>query len=326
MRAAVITAAGGPDVLDVREVPDPEPRAGELLVRVRASALNRADLAQRRGLYPAPPGSPADIPGIEYAGEVAALGEGVRGFTPGERVFGIAGGGAHAELLRVPASSVVRMPSPLDWTDAGAVPEAFMTAHDAMRTQGALGAGEAVLIHAVGSGVGLAAVQVARAVGAVPYGTTRTADKLVRARAMGMEDGTLADDPAALAERVREWRPGGVQMVLDLVGGAWTPASTLALAPRGRLLLVGLVAGSTATFDLRAILSRRLTLIGTVLRARSEAEKAAVAEAFTREVIPWLAAGTVRPVVDAVFPLDEIADAHRLLEGNETFGKVVLTI
>ena len=324
MRAAVITRPGGPDVLEVREVEAPHVGPDDLLVRVRASGLNRADIHQRKGGYPAPPGSPADIPGLEYAGEVADVGSNVRDFTIGDRVFGIAGGGAHAELLAIPARTAARVPAGLSWNDAGAIPEAFITAHDALVTQARLSRGERVLIHAVGSGVGLAAIQVVRAMGAIPFGTSRTPDKIERALPYGLERGATVGDPSELAALADAWAPGGFNVVLDLVGGAYTPASIATLATRGRLMLVGLVAGATASFDLRRILSRRITLIGTVLRARSTDEKAAATQAFSRDLGALLESGTVRGVVDRVFPLADIAAAHRRMESNASFGKVVI--
>ena len=182
MRAAVITRPGGPEVLEIQSRPVPVPKSGEVLVRVHASALNRADLSQRTGHYPAPPGAPADIPGMEFAGEVAAAGDQVTEWREGDRVFGIVGGGGNAEYLVADAKSVTRAPAALSWIEAAAIPEAFITAHDALVTQAAVRAGERVLIHAVGSGVGLAATQLAHAFGAIAYGTARTADKIERAR------------------------------------------------------------------------------------------------------------------------------------------------
>src|SRR5689334_2864901 len=192
MRAATISKAGGPDVLEMRDTERPEPGSGEVLVRVRASALNRADLLQREGRYPAPPGWPADIPGMEIAGEVAACGPGVSLWKEGDRVFGIVGGGGNAEYITVHERTVAGIPANLSWTDAAAVPEAFITAHDALVTQAAVRPSERVLIHAVGSGVGLAAVQLARVAGALPLGDARTAEKLNRARSLGLEEGIVA--------------------------------------------------------------------------------------------------------------------------------------
>jgi putative PIG3 family NAD(P)H quinone oxidoreductase len=326
MRAAVITRPGGPEVLEIREVDQPSIDANGVLVRVRTSAINRADILQRMGGYPAPPGWPRDIPGMEYAGEVAEVGANVSEFRAGDRVYGIAGGGAQAEYIGVPASTVVRIPSTLSWTDAGAIPEAYITAHDALITQARLGPGQRVLIHAVGSGVGLAAVQVARAVGAVPFGTSRTPDKIDRALPYGLERGAVIRDPSELLSTAREWTPTGFDVVLDLVGGAYTPASIELLASRGRLMLVGLVAGATATLDLRRILSRRISVTGTVLRARSTAEKAEATAAFSQDLSRLFETGVLRAVVDRVFPLDALGDAHRRMESNASFGKVVIAV
>lgn len=326
MRAAVITAPGGPEVLEVRDAPTPVPGEHEVLVRVRASALNRADVLQRMGRYPAPPGAPADIAGIEFAGEVAATGPRATRWREGDRVYGITGGGAHAEYLVVHERAIAEIPAALDWHAAGAIPEAFITAHDAMIVQAGLVAGETVLVHAVGSGVGLAAVQLAHAIGARVAGTSRTADKLVRAREYGLELGLLAGaDLASFAESLRTFTNGrGVDVTLDLLGGAYLAASTQVAALRGRVMLIGTIAGSQATLDLRALLGKRLTLRGTVLRSRALAEKVAATEAFARDVNPGLASGALRPVIDTVVPLDAIAEAHRRMESNDSFGKVVI--
>jgi putative PIG3 family NAD(P)H quinone oxidoreductase len=328
MRAVIVSEFGGPDVLDVRDVPRPTAGADEVLVRVHASALNRADLLQRRGRYPAPPGWPADIPGIEFAGEIAATGAAVRDWHVGQRVFGLVGGGAHAEYLVTHHRAVAAIPERLSATDAAAVPEAFITAHDALITQAGLRVSERVLVHAAGSGVGLAGIQLARAVGAVPYGTSRTEDKIERARALGLEDGMVpGDDLYAIVDRTRAWSAGaGLDVVLELVGGAYVPVSLATLAPRGRLMLVGTVAGGTSELDLGLVLRKRLTIIGTVLRARPIEERIAATRAFAREVVPLLERGLVHPVVDSTFPLERVRDAHRRLESNETFGKVVLTM
>jgi len=324
MRAAVITRPGGPEVIEIRDVETPIAGNDDVLIRVRASGLNRADIHQRKGGYPAPPGSPADIPGLEYAGEVVDVGAHVPGFKRGERVWGIVGGGAHAELLVAPASTVARAPDSMSWEQAGAIPEAFITAHDALVSQASLTHGERVLIHAAGSGVGLAAIQVCRAVGAIPFGTSRTADKIERARSLGLEDGAAMHDASGLSDHARTWAPNGFDVVLDLVGGAYTPASIEAMAVRGRLMLVGLVAGSTATFDMRRILSKRIKFVGTVLRARSISEKAVATAAFDRDLGAGFRNATLRATVDTTFSLDDIADAHRRMESNDSFGKIVI--
>lgn len=328
MRAAVITRAGGPDVLQVQDVPRPLPRDGEVLVRVRASALNRADLLQRLGRYPAPPGAPSNIPGLEIAGEVVEGGTGASRWQPGDRVFGIVGGGGHAEFAVTREDALARIPDALSWEQAAAVPEAFITAHDALVTLGQAQRGAHVLVHAVGSGVGLAVAQLARALGATCIGTARTAQKLDRAREFGVQHGVLvADDPQAMVEPVRAGAGGrGVEVVVDLVGGDYLAADVAVAAPLGRIILVGLLAGRTATLDLGTILNRRITIRGTVLRSRPADEKARATEAFARDVLPLLAGGQVRPVVDQVFALDRIGEAHALLESNETFGKLVVVM
>jgi putative PIG3 family NAD(P)H quinone oxidoreductase len=328
MKAVVIARPGGPDVLELREVERPEPGAGEVLVRVHATALNRADLMQREGRYPPPPGAPADIPGLEFAGEIAALGPGARECHEGDPVFGITGGGAYAEYLVVHERTVAAIPASLGWIEAAAVPEAFITAHDALVTQAAVRSSDRVLIHAIGSGVGLAASQLARAVGAVPFGTSRTQDKIDRAREFGLEDGVaLTGDPGLLAEAVARWTGGrGVDVVLDLVGGDYVPAGIEALAPRGRLILIGTIAGAQTQLDLRRVLTRRLTIRGTVLRARALEEKILATRAFAAEVVPLLARDVVRPVIDSEFSMSDIVEAHRHLETNATFGKVVVRV
>ena len=328
MRAVVISQPGGPEVLELRDVPTPAAAAELVLVRVRAAGLNRADLLQRQGRYPAPPGVPADIPGLEFAGEVAQLAAGVSLWRPGQRVFGLVAGGAHAEYLVTHQQTLAEIPANLDWTAAAAVPEVFITAHDAMVKQAALRAGETVLIHAVGSGVGLAAVQLARAFGATPFGTARTADKIERARPLGLQDGAVlsgAFDP--LFEAAQRWTSGrGFDVILDLVGGPYVSASVDVLAAQGRLMLIATSAGARADFNLARVLSRRATLRGSVLRARPLEEKIAVTSSFAHEVVPLLAAGRLRPNLDSVFPLADVRSAHQRLESNQTFGKVVLTI
>lgn len=329
MRAIVIARPGGPEVLELREVPLPEPGRGEARVRVRACAVNRADLLQRMGAYPAPPGSPADIPGLELAGEVDAVGPDVREVAPGDRVFGIVGGGAYAEAVVVHARTLAPIPQGVSFTDAAAFPEAFLTAYDAMVLQAGLAAGEVVLVHAVGSGVGTAAVQIARAIGARAIGTARTPAKLERARPLGLDEGVVPTgerDAPCFADRVRELTGGrGAEVVLELVGGAYVPESLSATAERGRLVLVGLMAGTRADLDLALVLRRRLRVFGTVLRARPLEEKIAAGQALSRHLAPLLARGALRPVVDRVLPLDQAAEAHAYVASNESFGKVVLT-
>lgn len=325
MKAIVIDGFGGPDVLRPVERPNPIPGPGRIRVAVEAAGVNRADLIQRRGHYPAPPGAPADIPGLEFAGTVDALGAGVDRWTVGDRVMGLLGGGGYAERVVVHADEALRVPDALDPIAAGAVPEVFVTAHDALFTRLRLAPGERLLIHAVGSGVGTAALQLAKAAGATVIGTSRTPDKLARANELGLDTGIVAD--ADWATAVADATDGvGVEAILDLVGGAYLDGNLRSLAELGRMVVVGTVSGARAEVDLSRLMRSRATLIGTVLRARSLAEKIEATRALERDVLPLLASGDVRPVVDRVFPFEDAAAAHRYLESNESFGKVVLSM
>jgi NADPH:quinone reductase len=327
MKAIVITGKGGAEVLEVRDVPAPEPRGDQVRVRVRACGLNRADLMQARGMYPAPLGAPADIPGLEYAGEVDAMGPDVTGpLEAGDRVFGIVGGGGQAEFVLTHERMAVPIPSNLDFVEAATIPEAFITAHDALIAQGDLDPGGRVLIHAVGSGVGTAAVQLAHAMGCITFGTSRTAAKLERARGLGLDHGidTTTEDFAAV---VRSRTDGaGVDVIVDFLGGPALAGNLATLQARGRLVLVGLLGGHTAPFDLNLMLRKRLTIVGTTLRARPLEEKIAATRRFADQVVPWLNRGLVRPVVDSVFSLVDVRDAQARMESNEVFGKVVLRV
>lgn len=329
MLAVKIISHEGAGRLEVCEVERPLAHADRVRVRVRAAGLNRADLLQKRGRYPAPPGAPADIPGLEFAGEVDQVGGEGRLWRLGQRVFGITAGGAQAEYIVVPESHLAEIPHGLSFEEAAAVPEVFITAHDALFTQGRLRTGESVLIHAVGSGVGTAAAQLARAAGAgAVYGTARTAEKIARAREFGMDQGmVVSDDPRAFATAVQGWTEGaGVNVVLDLVGASYLDANLEALARRGRLLLVGTLAGASASLNFRHVMGKRLRIIGTVLRARSTEEKAAAVRRFAAEVVPLFTRGLVRPVLEQTYNLRDVGAAYDRLESNETFGKVVLKV
>jgi NADPH:quinone reductase len=326
MRAIVIAKPGGPEVLELREAPDPAPSRGEVRVRVRASAVNRADLLQRLGVYPAPPGCPPDIPGLEIAGEVDAVGEDVTELGVGDRVFGLVGGGGYAEYATAHARTLARMPAGMSFTDAAAVPEAFITAWDAMVDQGALAAGETVLVHAVGSGVGTAAIQIARAIGARVLGTARTAEKLERARPLGLEEGIVAEG-GTWSDEVRKRTAGrGVDVVVELVGGAYVAQDVSCLAEKGRIVVVGTMAGTQVELNLALLMHKRGEIRGTMLRARPLEEKILAARTFERHVVPLLARGALRPIVDRVMPLGQAGEAHRVMQSNDIFGKVVLEV
>lgn len=326
MRAAVFRGAGGPEVIDIIERPQPDFGPEQVLVRVQASALNRADLNQREGSYPAPPGAPADIPGLEYTGVIEATGPGVTSVAVGQRVFGLAGGGAMAEYLVAHERLVVPVPDALSPVEAAAIPEAFITAHDALFTIGRLAPGERVLIHAVGSGVGTAAIQLARAAGCEVFGTARTSDKLPAAADLGLDVGidTRAED---FAQIVTERTGGaGVDVCLDLVGGSYWDGNVASLAPRGRWVLVGLMGGAKSTANLGLILRKRIQLTGTVLRSRPLEEKAAATRLFANQVVPQLARSLLRPIIDRTFPLAALAEAHQYMESNASFGKIIIAV
>lgn len=326
MKAVVIVQPGGR--LELRDVAQPAPLPGQVLVRVHATAVNRADLLQAAGRYPVPAGAPQDIPGLEFAGEVAVVGSDDTGWDVGDRVLGIVGGGAYAEYVTVHCGSLVAIPGEMPWHEAAAVPEAFMTGHDALITQAGLQPGETVLIHAVGSGVGLAAVQIVRWRGGAAYGTTRTPEKLESARGNGLTDGIVVTaDLSPIADAVAGWRgDAGMDVVLDLVGGPYVAADLDALGFQGRLILVGTIAGNRADVKLDRILRKRLTVRGTVLRSRSDAEKAQVTAAFARDLIPAFSRGQLRADVHGVLPLEKAAEAHRIVAEDRNTGKVVLSV
>ena len=328
MQAVWISRPGGAEVLEVREVPRPQAIADQVLVRVRASALNRADLLQRQGKYPAPPGFPQEIPGLEFAGEVAEAGPLVKMWKPGQRVFGLIGGGGQAEYVAIHERLLAEIPKNLSWNEAAVIPEVFITAHDALWTQAALRPGETVLIHSVGSGVGLAAVQLARAIQAVPFGTSRTISKIEQAKKEGLEAGlAVQDNFDELVSAAERWTGGkGINVVLDLVGGPYVKASQKLMANKGRIILVGTVAGGSYELDSRFVMGKRLQIQGTVLRARTLEEKIQVTQAFASEVVPLLANGVLHANIDSAFRMADIGKAHQRLESNETFGKVVVEI
>jgi putative PIG3 family NAD(P)H quinone oxidoreductase len=314
--------------LVVETRPDPEPGAGDVLVRVHGAGLNRADLAQRAGFYPAPPGAPADIPGLEFAGEVVGRGDGVDGLEVGARVFGLVGGGGQAELVTVPASHCVQVPDRLDLVAAGGIPEAFITAHDAMFTQAAAVRGETVLVTAAGSGVGTAAVQLAHAAGCVVVGTSRTGEKLDACRSLGLDHAVVAPrelDTEALADAISA-AAGAVDVAIDLVGGAYLAVDVRVANRLGRIVLVASQAGSRADLEIGALMGKRLRIHGTVLRSRSLAEKTAATDAFARDVVPLLAESIVAPVIGQTVPLERAEEGYELLAADAVFGKIVIDL
>lgn len=326
MHALRIREPGGPDVLEWSEVPDLEPHRHHVRVRVAYSALNRADVLQRRGMYPPPADAPADVPGLEYAGVVDAIGPGVSRLAVGDHVYGLVGGGAHAEALLAHEREVARVPDGVSLRDAAAIPEAFVTAYDALALRARIAPGERVLVTAVGSGVGTAAVQIARALGCFVVGTSRTADKIDRATKLGLDRGVVAADPAALGAALEKACSEGFDVVVELVGGAYLEADLEACAPQARVVVVGLTGGLSANVNLGALLRKRVSIIGTVLRSRPIEEKIAAARTLETSIGGWLARGVIAPVIDRVYPIAKAGEAHAAMDRNDTFGKLLLEI
>jgi NADPH:quinone reductase len=321
VRAVVFAGAGGNEVVRVEERPDPAPAAEDVLVRVRFAGLNPADVLQRAGGYPAPPGSPADVPGLEVAGVVARCGERVTSWRPGDRVFGIVGGGGLADRVLVHERCVTRVPDRLDEKGAAAVPEAFVTAHDAISSQASLRMGETLLVHGAAGGVGSAAVQLGLVLGARVFGVVRSEATAQAVVELGAEP--LPDDDFVKAARERT-DGRGADVIVELVGAPHFPANLEALALKGRVVVVGVGAGQEATVPLGRLMQRRAIVRGTVLRPRPLEEKALAVQAFEREVVPALASGRVRPVIDSVYPVDDVHTAFDRLGSRGKTGKVLL--
>jgi putative PIG3 family NAD(P)H quinone oxidoreductase len=319
MRAIHHTSAGGPEVLSLADAPTPEPGPAQIRVRVETAGLNRADILQRRGRYPSPPGWPADIPGLEYAGVVDKAGADVSRWRPGDRVMGLVGGGAHAEFVVVHEEEALPLPDSMGMVEAAAIPESFLTGWDALVTRGRLVAGERVLLHAVGSGLGTAMIQLAKRIGATVLGTSRTPAKLQHARALGLDIG-IDTSGGSFREAVIE----PVNVIIDVLGGPAFADNLAILAPRGRLVMLGFLQGPQVDTSLDQILRKRLEVIGSVMRTRLLPERVSLVREFEAEVLPMLAAG-IHPVIGATFPFSEIARAHQAMESNEPFGKIVLT-
>ena len=332
MRAVVLTEFGEPQVLRVTEVPMPVPAADEVLVRVHATALNRADLLQRRGLYPNPFPGAHDIPGMEFAGEVVEPASSpdlahrrASRWKPGDHVMGIVSGGAYAEYLTIPAAQAMRTPRGMALVDAAAIPEVFITSWDALVLQGGLQPGQTALVHAGASGVGTAAIQICRAMGARII-VTCSSNKVQACRNLGAHlvvDYTNDD----FAKSVAEFTDGrGVEVVLDVIGGDYTVRNVACLARKGRIIQVGTMAGPSANFNVASLMPKRASIIGTVLRPRPKEEKVAVSQAFAEALLPDFDAGVLRPVIDKRFTLDQIVQAHEHMEANANVGKIVIEV
>lgn len=325
MKAIVVNNVDGKGTLEYQEIPDPVAGPEDLLIDVKATALNRGDILQRMGGYPQPGPKPEfEVPGLELAGEVTAVGNRVEGFAVGDRVMALVAGGGYAEKAVVHFRHAAHVPRGLSWEEAGATPEVFITAHDALRQCG-LESGESVLIHAAGSGVGIAAIQIAKVIGAQPvFGTASSADKLERARELGLDIGINYNEQD-FAEVIAEVTGGrGVDVVLDVIGADYWDRNVASLATKGRMVLVGMMGGATVNANLGLLLRKRLQVRGTVLRSRPHEEKGAAVQAFNKMVLPHIGSGRMKVVVDRTFRLSEAMEAQDYMASNANFGKIVL--
>jgi putative PIG3 family NAD(P)H quinone oxidoreductase len=324
MRAVVLRAHGGPEVLTIEDLEDPAPGPEEVLVRVAGSAVNRADVLQRMGHYPDPRGITPEVPGMEFSGTVEALGERCTLWSPGDRVMGITAGGGYAGAIALHERQLLRVPDAVDLVDAAAIPEVFLTAWDALVIQGGLTSGRWALVHAGASGVGTAAIQIVKALGA-NIAVTCSAGKADACRQLGA-DAVFERSPADWVSEAKALRPAGFDVVLDVVGGAEINRNLAVVAVKGTIMQVGLMGGGTTSVEVGLLLAKRIRWIGTTLRPRPIEEKVAVTRRFAAEVLPLFDDGTLSPVVDTRYPLDQVAEAHARMESNANTGKLVLTL
>ena len=324
MRAVVVTEYGGPEVLTVTEVPDPTPGPDEVLVRVSHTAVNRADTLQRQGGYPDPHRREHEILGLEFAGTVEAVGSRVGLWQVGDRVMGIEAGACYAELVVTHERQALPVPGGIDLADAAAIPEVFLTAWDALVVQGGLTSGRWALVHAGASGVGSAAIQIAKAIGS-RIAVTCSSGKMDACRQLGA-DVVLERSPADWAAELKDAVPGGVDVVLDVVGGEEVNRNLASVRPQGTIVQVGLMGGGRTEVNLGLLLVKRVHWIGTTLRARPIEQKVALSQRFVAEVLPLFDAGVLRPVIDTRFALDDIADAHRHMEADANIGKILVDV
>lgn len=324
MRAVVIPEYGGPEVLQVRNVPDPVPGPGEILVRVAHTACNRADIIQRTGGYPDPQRRDHEIPGLEYAGTVEAVGERVSRWRVGDRVMGIESGACYAERVVTHERQALPVPEQIDLADAAAIPEVFLTAWDALVVQGGLTSGRWALVHAGASGVGTAAIQIAGAIGA-RIAVTCSAGKIDACRELGA-DVVLERSPADWVAALGETVSGGVDVILDVVGGDEANRNLFTVKPEGTVVQVGLMGGGKTPVNLGLLLTKRVRWIGTTLRARPLEQKVTLCQRFVAEMVPLIESGALRPVIDSRFALDDIVAAHRHMEANANIGKIIVDV
>ena len=325
MRAIIRIGDGGPRVLQVSEVPAPISTATQLLVDVHATALNRADLIQRRGGYP-PPAGDSEILGLEIAGTVAGVGRAVKGISEGDRVFGLVGGGGYAEQAVIDYRMAMPIPDGWSFEEAAAVPEVFFTANENIFTLGELAAGETILIHAGGSGVGTAGIQISHHAGANVFVTAGTPEKIHKCKTIGAIEGINYKKTDFVAEIEHLTDGEGVDVVLDFIGAPYLERNLSILKTKGRLLQVGLIGGTNAEIDLGTLMRNRLKIIGSVMRPQSIDEKIAITQRFVDRWLPEFKSGALKPVIDSVFPLAEVRQAHTYMEANRNFGKIILKV
>jgi putative PIG3 family NAD(P)H quinone oxidoreductase len=324
MRAVVLRSHGGPESLTIEEVPDPVAGPEEVVVRVRSTALNRADLLQTMGLYPNPRPAAVEIPGLEFSGTVQSMGERVTMWKLGDEVMGIEAGGAYAELIATHERQLMRVPESVGVADAAAIPEVFLTAWDALVLQGGLTSGRWSLVHAGASGVGTASIQIAKAIGA-RIAVTCSAGKMDLCRSLGA-DAVLERSPSNWLAEAAKIVPDGFDTILDVVGGEEVERNLQAIAMKGHIIQVGLMGGSTVPVNAYALMGRRVTWTGTMLRARPIEEKIAVTRRFAAEMLPLFDDGTLKPIIDSRYPFDKIADAHRHMAANANAGKILIDV
>ncbi|MBJ7367713.1 MAG: NAD(P)H-quinone oxidoreductase [Ilumatobacteraceae bacterium] len=325
MRAVVLRSHGGPEVLEIQDIEAPVPGNDDISVDVVATALNRADLLQRMGLYPNPFPDDIEIPGLEFSGTVRSVGAHVRRWKVGDPVMGIVSGGGYAQQLVLPERQAMRIPTGISVADAAAIPEVFITAWDALVVQGVLTSGRWALVHAGGSGVGTAAIQICKAIGARIV-VTCSAGKVAACHALGADVVVDYGSQDFVAEVASATAGVGVDVVLDVIGGDYLERNIAALATKGRIIQVGVMAGKPVLFNVGALLGKRAAIIGTVLRARPVEEKIAISQRFASEVLPLFDAGVLRTVIDRRYQLDDIAAAHEYMASNGNTGKIVIDI
>jgi putative PIG3 family NAD(P)H quinone oxidoreductase len=325
MHAVTLNGFGGPEVLTVSEIPAPTPGPEQVLVRVRATALNRADTLQRKGVYPPPPGE-SEVLGLELAGEVESWGPGVKGFRKGQRVFGLVGGGGYGQYAVIDHEMAMTMPDGWSFEQAAAVPEVYFTANETIFVLGELKKGEAVLIHAGGSGVGTAGIQMAHLIGATVYVTAGSQDKLDRCKALGADAGIDYKTHDFAEEIKRLTHNAGVDVVEDFLGASYLSRNMAVLKNGGRLILVALMGGAKVEIDLSVLQRKRLKVLGSVMRSRPLADKREITRRFKERWLPHLVSGALKPIIDTVYPMEKVREAHVAMEANRNFGKILLKI